>query len=79
MRIRLRELRRFIKEEVERNNRWMAGFFMDGGSGAADGGPNEPPPGLGDERDELDDNDYGEQQKSQPGARANDRAGRAGR
>lgn len=76
MRLTLGELRTWIREEVERNMRWSAGFFVGGGISGSDKGIVPPPPGLGDEEEQdIDNSDYEEQQKNQPAVRVNDRAG----
>jgi hypothetical protein len=87
VKIKIKELRKFIREEVERNMRFSAGFFS-GGIGAASihhgaGSSDEtvPPPGLGPDTEEIDkeilDKNYGEQEKSQASARVYDRTGGA--
>ena len=53
----LKELRAIIREEVERNMRWSAGFFSIGGAGHPRKGTEFPPQGLGDEEPQ------GEQEK----------------
>jgi hypothetical protein len=80
----IRELRKFIREEVSRNLQWSAGFFGGGLGGASShhgaGSATEqsPPPGLGPDTEETDkeilDKNYGEQEKSQAGARVYDRS-----
>ncbi len=54
MLVTLNELRAIIKDEVERNMRWLAGFYGGGGGNATGRGAAEPPPGLGDEDGEPD-------------------------
>lgn len=79
MKVRLGTLRRVIREEVGRAVQWSAGFGGGGlGGGAGRVGPMSPPEGLGDEAEEdLEDEEYGKEQKVQIGARAEDREGRA--
>lgn len=72
MRIRVKDLKKIIKDEVERNNRWLAGFFVGGGISQSNAGVLAPPPGLGDEQEqeeELDKKYEKEQEKSQSSAR----------
>lgn len=80
----LGELRRWIREEVERNMRWSAGLMGSGG-GAGHGDLTslnrqqhaevEPLPGLGPDGDEKEDQIPDEQEKQQAGARVYDRGG----
>jgi len=72
-------LRQFIKEEVERNMRWTAGFGGGGLGQAANhaSSPYEPLPGLGTPDDELLDDKENtingkEEKKVQLGAREED-------
>lgn len=72
----LRQLRALIREEVERNMRWSAGFCGVGGIGA--GSPRKgtefPPQGLGDEGEDKTENEYEEEQEpSQFAARVDKR------
>lgn len=79
MKITVGELRQIIREEVERNMRWSAGFFTGGGISKGRKGTVTPPPGLGSEEENKD---YGEEQQEEPGqagARQLKRAGRRGR
>lgn len=72
MKIKLGNLKKIIKDEVERNNRWLAGFFTGGGISQSNAGVVSPPPGLGDEsekEEELDKRYEKEQEKSQSAAR----------
>lgn len=59
------ELKVFIREEVERNLRWSAGFFGGGNISKGRKGTIVPPPGLGSE--DEDDKNYGKQQQDEPG------------
>jgi hypothetical protein len=61
-------LRQFIKEEVERNMRWMAGFFGGGNIGKSRKGNIVPPPGLG---LETEDNEETEEQNNGKEKQAN--------
>lgn len=79
MRTTIGKLRRFILREfgLDADMRNMAGSMMDLG-GSSDHRDLESsvlnaPPGLGDDREREDDNDYGEQTKNQPGVRVADR------
>jgi hypothetical protein len=47
-------LKDFIKEEVERNLRWSAGFYGGGNIGKGRKGSIVPPPGLGSEKEQTD-------------------------
>lgn len=65
------ELRKLIREEVERNMRWSAGMFGGGLSKGTGKGVIEPPPGLGNETnsEEFDSLEYGkEEQEESPTA-----------
>ena len=58
----LRRLREIIREEVDRNLRWSAGFFGGGQSGGIEGGSGaSPPPGLGLDKEEKDGEEAEEQ------------------
>lgn len=76
MKVTLAQLRKIIREEVDRNMRWSAGFGGQAGIGAGGDQPtNDLTPKLGDPKDD-DVNDekeeYGkEQQKTQFAARFN--------
>lgn len=47
----LQLLRYLIREEVEKNLRWSAGYFSIGGAGRPRKGTEFPPQGLGDEEE----------------------------
>lgn len=64
MRLTIGELKQIIREEVERNNRWLAGFFMGGGISKGRKGTIIPPPGLGAEEEQEY---YGKEQQEEPG------------
>jgi len=75
------QLRKLIKEEVFRNLAWSAGFFGSGLNGASSNtssGTATVPPGLGDEEENIE-NEEKEQEEleylSQRGAAANSRKG----
>jgi len=75
MKITIGRLRRIIREaglDTDMRNAAMVGM--------SSGEVPEPPPGLGDEEERKKDNDeFGEQKKSQAGVRRDDRAGHTGR
>jgi hypothetical protein len=50
----LKVLKQFIKEEVERNMRWTAGIFGGGNIGKSRKGTVVPPPGLGEDPEETE-------------------------
>jgi hypothetical protein len=76
MQITLKELRKMIREEVERNMRWSAGFFGGGIDGAGHKGDpllptgTNPLPGLGSEDEEETYGKEEQEELEQPGARA---------
>ena len=84
MRLTLRELKRAVKRllefGVDDTLRHEAGLFMAGGVSDQhrdrESSLLNPPPGLGDDWQKEDDDDYTEQEPSQPGARVAKRAGR---
>ena len=82
MRITLSELKKIIREEVERNMRWSAGFFMGGNIGKGRKGTIVPPPGLGAGADDEEQEYYGKEEQEEPqqaGVRANQRERRSSR
>jgi hypothetical protein len=83
MRISIGELKKLIREEVERNMRWSAGFFMGGNISKGRKGVIPPPPGLGARaEDEEDEQYYGKEEQEEPvqaGVRADKRARRSSR
>lgn len=78
MRITLRELRRIVKEEVDRNMRWSAGIDGGGGINVSRNASSGPFPELGDETADEDEVEIGsgkEQKRPQLGLRILDREG----
>ena len=77
----VKQLRKLIKEEVFRNLAWSAGFFGSGLNGASSNtssGIATVPPGLGDEEENIENEEEKEQELeylSQPGAAASSRKG----
>jgi hypothetical protein len=82
MKIRLSTLRQIIREEVQRNMRWLAGFGGGmGASGRSHDGSELRPEHLGDESQAEEENlDYGkEQEEKQFTVRVDDRRPRSSR
>jgi hypothetical protein len=77
LRLRVARLLEFGVDDTLRND---AGFFMAGGVSNQhrdrEASLVNAPPGLGDDQEPEDNDDYTEQEPSQPGARASKRAGR---
>lgn len=81
MKITILELRKLIRDQVERNMRLTAGMFSGGGITKSRKGVVQPPPGLDGNTDEeeLIGSEHGEEQeKSQSAVRVYDRAGGEG-
>ena len=76
MRLTIGELRQIIREEVERNNRWLAGFFTGGGISKGRKGTIIPPDGLGDEEEQDYHGKAQQEEPSQAGVRATRERGR---
>lgn len=72
MKISIEKLKKIIRDQVERNLRWSAGFFVGGGIDKSRKGVIPPPSGLGsaetDNIETIDDYEK-EQEKSQFAAR----------
>jgi hypothetical protein len=75
MRITIRQLRKFIKEQIQRNMISMAGTISGGGASHSNNGSS--PPGLGSEQieDNTEKDDEKKQEKTQLGARIYDKHG----
>lgn len=56
MRITIRDLRKIVQEEVQRNLRLSAGFFGGGLSNQPSDGSELPPPGLGEDEETSEEN-----------------------
>lgn len=80
MKIKLRDLRKLIREEVDRAVRRSAGFGgIAGIGGRGRGSPEIPPQNLGDEEQQEEEERYGkEQEKSQLAVRVSNARGEAG-
>lgn len=80
MKITIQKLKQLIRDQVERNLRWSAGFFTGGGISRPRKGVVQPPPDLGSSQEDTDtettiDQKNDKQEKTQLAVRVYDRSG----